>query len=86
MPIGYAGLMTDSRPDDRPDDQRVVHRAALLPEEQDAGSEDPRDQAAAILQESDERTAHPEETGARSSQTSTPADRPSDTREESTDG
>ena len=73
--------MTDS-----PDDERVAHRAALLPEEQDAGSEDPQDQAAAILQESDERTAHPEETAARSSQTSTPEDRPSDTQEEPTDG
>ena len=69
-----------------PDDERIVHRAALLPEEQDAGSEDPQDQAAAILQESDERTAHPEETGARSSQTSTPDDRPGDTAEEPTDG
>jgi hypothetical protein len=37
-------------------DDRVDHRAAeLLPEELAAGSEDPKAQAEAILQESDER-------------------------------
>lgn len=60
------------------DQERIAHRAELLPEEQDAGSEAPLDQAAAILEESDERTERPEETGASSPQTSTPAERPSD--------
>jgi hypothetical protein len=59
------------------DQARITQRAELLPEEQDAGSEDPRDQAAAILAESDERTTHPEETGASSTQTSTTDERPS---------
>lgn len=72
---------------DSPADQnRIAHRAQLLPEEQDAGSEAPQDQAAAILEESDERTSHPDETGAESSQTSTPDERPSDIEEEPTDG
>ena len=39
------------------DDQRAADRAELLPEEQAAGSEDPRAQAEAILEESDERSA-----------------------------
>ena len=40
-----------------PDDQdRIQSRAdALLPEEEEAGSDDPEAQAAAILEESDER-------------------------------
>ena len=39
-----------------PDDGRVTERAdELLPEEQAAGSDDPKAQAEAILQESDER-------------------------------
>jgi hypothetical protein len=38
------------------DDERVQARAdALLPEEQEAGSDDPLAQAEAILEESDER-------------------------------
>ena len=44
-------------------------RAELLPEELAAGSEDPEAQAAAILEESDERVADPEGTGADSTQT-----------------
>lgn len=40
-----------------PDHDRVADRAELLPEEQAAGSEDPRRQAEAILGESDERVA-----------------------------
>jgi hypothetical protein len=59
------------------DQERVIHRAELLPEELDAGSEAPRAQAAVILEESDERTAHPEQTRAGSTQTSTPDERPS---------
>lgn len=39
------------------DDDRVAHRAELLPEEQVVGSDDPEAQARAILAESDERTA-----------------------------
>ncbi|MGO4257924.1 hypothetical protein [Marmoricola sp. RAF53] len=59
------------------EDDRVTSRSDLLPEEASAGSDDPEAQAAAILRESDERTDHPEETGASSTQTSTPAERPS---------
>jgi hypothetical protein len=52
------------------DESRVESRATdLLPEEQAAGSDDPRRQAEAILAESDERTEHPEETRRESSQT-----------------
>ncbi len=43
-------------PDEPEDLERVKARAdALLPEEQEAGSDDPMAQAAAILEESDER-------------------------------
>jgi hypothetical protein len=45
-----------------PDEARVASRAELLPEEQAVGSEDPQAQAEAILEESDDRTDHPEET------------------------
>jgi hypothetical protein len=45
--------MSDHRPDDDP---RVERRAELLPEEKRAGSDDPEAQAAAILEESEERT------------------------------
>lgn len=41
---------------DRPDERRVEERSELLPEEATAGSDDPRAQAEAILDESDERT------------------------------
>ena len=56
---------------------RIDRRAELLPEEEAAGSDDPRHQAEEILQESDERTDNPEETGAASTQTSRPQERPS---------
>lgn len=59
-----------------PDEERIESRAELLPEERAAGSEDPHDQAEQILRESDERTAHPEETGAESVQTSSQEERP----------
>jgi hypothetical protein len=39
-----------------PDQDRVASRASLLPEEQEAGSDDPDAQAEAILAESDERS------------------------------
>jgi hypothetical protein len=54
MPItrqGYRSTVADT-----PDDPRIGDRAELLPEERTAGSDDPRAQAEAILEESDERT------------------------------
>lgn len=39
------------------DDERVANRAALLPEEEAAGSDDPDEQARQILEDSDARTA-----------------------------
>jgi hypothetical protein len=63
------------------DDERIASRAELLPEEEEAGSDDPTHQAEEILRESDERTDHPEETGEASTQTSTPDDRPQEEQE-----
>jgi hypothetical protein len=54
---------------DPADEQRVESRAELLPEELVAGSDDAEAQAAAILEESDERVADPEGTGTASTQT-----------------
>ena len=54
---------------DARDAERVETRSELLPEERAAGSDNPHDQAEAILAESDERTAHPEETREESTQT-----------------
>lgn len=51
------------------EESRIDTRAELLPEEQEAGSDDPQAQAEAILQESDERTDAPEETRHDSTQT-----------------
>jgi hypothetical protein len=51
------------------DEARVERRAELLPEELAAGSDNPEEQAEAILEESDERTEHPEETMQESTQT-----------------
>lgn len=51
------------------DESRIDTRAELLPEEQEAGSDDPHAQAEAILEESDERTEAPEETRQESTQT-----------------
>lgn len=51
------------------DDERITERAELLPEEVDAGSEDPDAQAEAILEESDERVDDPEGTRRASTQT-----------------
>jgi hypothetical protein len=59
------------------DEARIASRAELLPEERAVGSDVPDQQAAEILQESDDRTEHPEETGDSSTQTSTPDKRPS---------
>lgn len=49
--------MSESR-----DQERIDSRAELLPEEEQAGSEAPEEQAEAILEESQERTDHPAET------------------------
>ncbi|MDP9823410.1 hypothetical protein [Nocardioides massiliensis] len=63
-------------PHEDSDDDRVERRTALLPEEQVGdGSDDPQAQAEQILKESDERTEDPEETGAESTQTSSPDER-----------
>lgn len=51
------------------DQKRIQHRADLLPEEQEAGSDDPEAQAAAILGDSDERVDDPEGTRRESTQT-----------------
>ena len=53
---------TMKRRDGGEPDERVGQRAELLPEELAAGSDDPQAQAEAILEESDERTEHPEQT------------------------
>jgi hypothetical protein len=50
------------------DESRIDRRADLLPEERAAGSDDPQAQAEAILEESDDRTDHPEETQRKSVQ------------------
>lgn len=54
------------------DEERIVERAELLPEEVEAGSDDPDAQAAAILEESDDRVDDPERTRRESSQTPGP--------------
>lgn len=69
----------DPQPDDRvtgSHDDRVDSRAELLPEEANAGSEDPETQAEVILQESDERTFDPEGTRQESQQTLDREDQP----------
>lgn len=58
--------------DQERDDERTAERAELLPEEVEAGSEDPEAQAAAILDDSDERVDDPEGTRRGSSQTPGP--------------
>lgn len=54
------------------DEARIESRAELLPEEEAAGSDAPMEQAKAILEESDERTEHPEQTRLDSQQTPDP--------------
>jgi hypothetical protein len=61
---GYVRGMTDPS-----DEAHVESRATLLPEERSAGSEDAEEQARAILEESLDRTDHPERTRHESSQT-----------------
>jgi hypothetical protein len=43
-----------------PQQRHVDERAELLPEEQAVGSADPQAQAAAVLEESQDRTEHPD--------------------------
>jgi hypothetical protein len=64
---GYRRPMSDI-----PDDERVERRAELLPEELVVGSDDPDAQARAILEESDQRIADPEQTRRESTQTPDP--------------
>ncbi len=52
-----------------PDDARIESRSHLLPEEAAAGSDDPELQAKILLEDSDERTEHPEQTQRESVQT-----------------
>jgi hypothetical protein len=54
---------------EHPDEERVMERADLLPEEQAAGSDDRERQAEVILEDSDRRTAEPERTKRESTQT-----------------
>lgn len=54
---------------EHPDESRVDHRSHLLPEEEAAGSADPRRQAEIVLEDSDERTDEPEKTKRESTQT-----------------
>jgi hypothetical protein len=49
-----------SAPTPDPEQRHVDERAELLPEEQTVGSADPRAQAAAVLEESEDRTEHPD--------------------------
>ena len=62
-----------SQPADEQDEptvaDRVDKRSELWPEEANAGSDDPQAQAEAILEESDDRTDHPDETRHESTQT-----------------
>jgi hypothetical protein len=51
------------------DEERIESRSELLPEETEAGSDDPEAQAEAILAESDERVDDPEGTRRQSTQT-----------------
>jgi hypothetical protein len=52
-----------------PDEHMVEGRKELLPEEVAAGSDDAEAQARAILEESEDRTLHPQETRHESLQT-----------------
>lgn len=56
---------------DQPDGfaEQVDSRKELLPEERAAGSDNPEDQAAEILAESEDRTLHPDRTRHESAQT-----------------
>jgi hypothetical protein len=51
------------------DEKRAQPQRELLPEELAAGSDDPEAQSEAILEDSEERTEHPEQTRHESTQT-----------------
>jgi hypothetical protein len=67
MPLVVTGRggslgVTSGHVNEHPEQSRVDERAHQLnPEEQAAGSDDPRRQAMVILEDSDERTEHPED-------------------------
>jgi AcrR family transcriptional regulator len=61
--VGIVGRMADA------DEFRVAERSHLLPEEVAVGSDDAVEQAKILLEDSDERTAHPEQARHESSQT-----------------
>jgi hypothetical protein len=52
-----------------PDESLIESRAHLLPEEAVIGSDDPERQAQIILEDSEERTEHPEQARRDSTQT-----------------
>ena len=52
-----------------PDSDRVEQRAGMLPEEQEAGIDDPELMAKVLLEDSDARTDAPERTKHESTQT-----------------
>ena len=54
---------------EHPDESRIEGRSHLEPEELAVGSDDPHRQAEIILEDSDARTAWPEETKEASTQT-----------------
>ena len=56
-------------PADR-DEERAAHRADSVPEETEAGADDPKQQAEAVLADSDERLEDPP--GTRNESTQTP--------------
>lgn len=55
---------------------RVAERSHLLPEEEAVGSDDPEQQAATVLADSDERTEDPDGTRLESAQTPDPESDP----------
>ena len=61
---------------EQPGNNRVNERADLLPEEERAGSDDRQRQAEVILEDSDRRTAEPEQTRRESTQTPDRTDSP----------
>ena len=58
--------------DEARDDERARTRADSIPEESNAGADDPEKQAEAVLEDSDERVEDPEGTRADSTQTPGP--------------
>jgi hypothetical protein len=59
----------DSEHDPDRDEERAHQRADSVPEESAAGADDPEQQAAAVLADSDQRVEDPEGTRADSTQT-----------------